>query len=199
MSSNHRYSTSSIDRVYALALMELGQHAGTLDELVDEMAQLQKLLGGVSNLQNLLSSPALGKTRRSEIIDRVFRGRVSDLLYRFLQVLNQKGRLATLPSVARSFENLIDEKRGVVEVDAHVAQQLDQNQTDKIAQHIGAFLGSQVVLHQHVDHNLIGGLVLRIGDKLIDGSVATRLRSIQRQLVHAGQEQSRQTEALLEE
>ena len=106
-------------------------------------------------------------------------------------VVNQKDRLGSLPGIVRAFANLVDERQGVVEVDAYVANRLDEGQASAIADRLGASMGRKVALKQHVDEELIGGLKLRIGDKLLDGSVATQLRLMRDKFVQAGREKAR--------
>jgi F-type H+-transporting ATPase subunit delta len=178
-------------RVYAQALLEMADEKGALDETASEVEQLQELLASQPDLTALMSTPALGAAERRELIERVFKGRVSDTTYKFLQVVNDKGRLAALPGILASFEDLLDQRRGIVEVDAYVAQRLDPAEAEQVARRIGAALRKEVVLHQYVNPDLIGGLVLRVGDQLIDGSVATQLKLMRQRLIEAGRNRAR--------
>ena len=184
--------------MYAAALMEMVEQTGQLVDLADEVSQLRQLLSAEPDLGRLVSSRVLTVDERAGVVERLFRGRVSELLYRFIQVVNLKDRSEALAGILRAFGSLMDQKRGVLEVNGQVAWTVDEPRVRRIADAIGAALGKQIVLHQHVEPDLIGGLVIRVGDRLIDGSVATRLKLIRRQLIEAGREHARSGAAIAE-
>lgn len=183
--------TTLADQTYAQALANLAEQGGQLDAVADELAQIAALLREQPSLHKLLSSPLIGATDRRGTIDRLFKGRVSDVLCRFLQVIARKGRIAQLGGIAAAFDTLVKAKRGIIDVDAYVAAPLDDTARQRVADGIGAALGKTVQLQQHVDDSLIGGLRVRVGDQLIDASVATQLRLIREKLIAAGRVKAR--------
>ena len=191
MASQNTGATESVERVYAQALYELVEAQGQIDDIRQELAQLGQLLGQSSQLASVIDSRVLRSESLRGIIERTFKGNVSDLFYRFLQVLNEKGRLSILPGVIRSFDELVEEKQGVVQVEAHVAMALDEAQSQQVAAGIGKVIGRNVVLRQHVDPSLIGGLKIRLGDRLIDGSAATQLRLMKQRMIRQGREKAK--------
>lgn len=179
--------TDSVSRVYAQALFELAAEAGQDQAMADEIDELGDLLAAQPQLLPLLSTPAITAEQRRDIIDRIFKGNVSDTLYRFLQILAGKIRLAHLPAIVQAYVNLVTEQRGVVEVDIFVPAKLDDAQLQRIAGSIGESLGGkEVAPHQYVDESLIGGMKVRIGDQMIDASVASQLRTMRQQMVRRG-------------
>ena len=183
--------TSAIDRTYAAALLQMADAAGKLDEVAGEVDQLALLLRDNVSLRELLACRTLTPLEMQAVLERLFAGRVSDLVYCFLQVVNRKSRLGELASFLDAFNVLLDRKRGVVEVDLFAAERLDQAATDRIAAELGRKLDKRVVIHQTVDGSLIGGLKLRIGDQLIDASVASQLAQMKQQLIKEGRERAR--------
>ena len=194
MADNRAPMITKLDQTYAAALWQLAQEAGegTAADVVGQMRQIGALAQRQPDLVRLVSTRILSTQQRSQIIEQVFKGRVDDLVHRFLQILNRKNRLDHLAGIVVAFARLVDEQRGVVDVNAYVAQRLDDDVAQRVADGIGRSIDKQVQLHQHVDGSLIGGLKLRIGDKLIDGSVASQLRIIGQQIVAAGREKARQ-------
>lgn len=186
--SNH---ISSAELVYARALLELADEAHRLDVIVEQVKDLIGLMQGEPDLGRLLDSRMLTIEQRAGIVASIFKGQVDDLLHHFIQVVNAKDRLDMLPVILQAFLQLVDAKRGVIHVEAHVAAALDEAAAARVAQEIGRALGGQVVLSQRVEPSLIGGIKLRVGDRVIDGSVAARLRQIRRQLIETGREQAR--------
>jgi len=195
VSTQGEHRTDAVSRVYAQALLEL---AGSQpDAMVQEAQGLLELMQTQPDLRNLLSSRALNSGQRSSAVDRLFKGNISDTLYRLLQVMNRKDRLGSLEAVLNTYLALVAQARGEVDVDVFVAEALSQSAGGDVAESIGSAVNKKVRLRQHVDPELIGGLKVRVGDRLIDGSVATQLRIIKRRLVDAGRESAR-TGGLLE-
>jgi F-type H+-transporting ATPase subunit delta len=100
-------------------------------------------------------------------------------------VLNEKNRLSMLTQIADAFDALLDEKLGKVEVDLFVAQKLSPDQLEEAKQKISQALNREAVVHAYVDESIIGGAILRVGDKLIDASVKNQLQSIKEKLLAA--------------
>ena len=184
--------TSALSRVYGRALLELAQESGQLDALADEADELHDLIASQPELRHILSSPALNQDERRETLERIFQGRISDTLYRFLQVVNGKGRASSIPVILESFQDEVTQARGIVEADAFVPQRLSDEQARQVAQALSQGLGGkQVVLHQYIQPDLIGGIKLRVGDQLIDASVASQLRLMRERLIDAGRQAAR--------
>ncbi len=191
MSQHTNNTVNSLERVYAQALLDLAQQAKQTSDIADELEQLGDLINQQPQLLAVLANRLLSVAERASTLEKVFKGRVSDLLYRFLLVVNNKHRLDSLPGIVHGYKQLLDEQSGVVEADVHVAAPLSDSETQSIAGRISQAIDRNVVLRQHVDPNLIGGLKVRVGDRLIDGSVATQLRLIRHALAEAGHENAR--------
>lgn len=178
---------NEVGRVYAEALAELAEEQGQLEEIADEIEQLASLLVGNAGLRTLLETPALNVDSRAGLLQRLFEGKLSGTLYKLLQVMNLKGRANELPALIAAFRMILNEKRGIVPVQAYVASPMDADTLGRVKAQIGSALGGKTVeLTEHVDDSLIGGLKVRIDDKLIDATVATQLRTMRRQLIEAG-------------
>lgn len=177
--------TDAVGRVYAQSLIELAQDAGEVDAIAEEVAGLLPLVEPGGELYLLVTNPAISTDERSKIVSRVFEGKVSDLLYRFLQVVASKGRLGSLQTILGGYLMLVTEARGLINVDAYVATAMDPDTAARVAEQIGNSLGKQVTLRQHVDESLIGGLKIKVGDKLIDASVASQLNQMKRNMMRA--------------
>jgi F-type H+-transporting ATPase subunit delta len=182
----------SLATTYAQALLDLALAAGVVDQIAQQVEQLRALIGQDAALRGLLSSRLLSVIQRAASLERIFRGRVHDVLYRFVQVVNRKQRLGALAGMLAAFDELAEEHRGVREVDAYVAAPLSEDEAMAVSAAVGRAIDRHVILNQHVDPSLIGGLKLRVGDRLIDGSVAAQLRLMQRKLVRIGRDDARQ-------
>lgn len=183
MAQTNLQRDASLGAVYAEALLQLAEEAGQLTEVADEIEQLVQLLKDQPTLRRLLENRMLSAAKRAEAIEQIFHGRVHDVLHHFLLVINERSRLDMLDAIFHQFAQLLAERRGLVDVAIYTASPLDAKSATATAQRLGESLGKKVVLQQYVDPSLIGGLRLRVGDQLIDGSVATQLKQMRRQLV----------------
>lgn len=180
----------AIARVYAQSLMELAEAAGGEDKISETGQELESLLEIVrseASFAEFLRSPIVKRSSRRDSIRRMLDGRISDLLLRFLLVLNDKGRLGRLADIAAAFEESLNERFGRVEVDVYTMDgRLDEAQLSLLADKVRTRLGKEPVFQQYADPSLVGGLVLRVGDQLIDGSVRGRLRGLRESLLDRG-------------
>ena len=185
--------TSALARTYAKSLMELAETAGpeVVEQVAQELADIVDLLRATPDLKALFDSPAVNAAKRAVSLEKIFKGQVSDLTYRFIQVVNDKGRLDQFGVFKVAFDQALMDKRGQVEVEICTATELPASQAEQIGKNIGTALNCIARVSSRVDPAMIGGLKLRIGDKLIDGSVATRLAAIKRQMIEKGHESIR--------
>ena len=183
-------STNTTARVYATSLLELAEAAGgdeKIAETGEQLAAVVEIVHSDPQFAEFLRSPIVKRSSRGDSIRRMLDGQVSDLLLRFLLVLNDKGRLGRLADVSAAFEEILNERFGKVEVDVFTVDgRLDDAQVGLLAGKIRSKLGKEPVFHQYKDPSLIGGLVLRVGDQLIDGSVRGRLRGLRESLLGRG-------------
>jgi F-type H+-transporting ATPase subunit delta len=181
----------TVEDIYGLALVEMAAEAGTLDATAAEVEELATLLAAEPELTKLFSSRVLDTSKRASSIERLFKGQLSDLVYNFVQTVNRKGRLDKLQGILTSFSRIVDQRNGIVEVDLYVASQMSSEALDELGQKIGVAIQRNVILNQKVDANLIGGLKLRVGDRMIDGSIATQLKMLERKIVVEGREKAK--------
>jgi F-type H+-transporting ATPase subunit delta len=132
-----------------------------------------------------LSSPAVGTADRQRVLQHAFKGKVSPLMWNFLGVLNLKGRLGILDEIADAYADQLDQQLGKVEVDVTVAHRLGDDQLDEVRRRVSQALKRDATVHQYVDDGIIGGMVLRVGDKLIDASVRYQLQAMRDRLLAA--------------
>ncbi len=185
-SSPDRAASGALAQTYAEALLELADDGGSLAEVAEEVESLRGLIRDNTSLRAILENPAIADDERAGSLERMFKGRVSEVLYRFVQVVNRKGRADVLPSILEAFTGLVRDRRGIVEVNAYVPQRMSPAEADRVQSRISERLRHEVVLHQYEDPTLIGGLKLRIGDRLIDGSVKAQLGRMRSVLAGAG-------------
>ncbi len=156
---------------YARALLELANESKTAAAVGGELRDLREVIDANPDFAQVLSDPAISREERGQLIHRVFDGRASALMLNFLGLVNEKGRLNLLRSIAAAFDDLLEQQQGKVEVDMTVAAELGKEQLESVSRKIGDALKRDAVVHQFVDPQIIGGVVLRVRDQLIDGSI----------------------------
>lgn len=170
---------------YARSILELANEQNQAAEFGQELAAIGELLRQNPSFSEFLADPGIAASERTAALDKLFRGRASPLVMNLLGVLNTRGRLNLLPAVTDAYGVLLDEQLGNIEVDVTVAQKLDSAQLEEVRRRVGEALGKNAVVHQYVDDAIIGGLVLRVEDRLIDASVRSQLEAMRERMLAA--------------
>jgi F-type H+-transporting ATPase subunit delta len=178
-------SAMQVAGVYAKAFLGATEAARQTEALVPELDSLVvDVLDRLPSLDTVLSSSMVAHDDKVRLIDRALGGRASPLLINFLKVLSAHGRLGILRQIRLAVQQQYDQMRGRVRVKVRTATPIDQRLADRIAQTVQAALGGQPVLERETDPNLIGGVVLRIGDTVYDASVSTQLEQMRTQMIN---------------
>ena len=176
----------AIARVYSQALFDVASGRGTTAEVLEELAGLGKLASEDRQFADFLSSPMVDAEDRRAAIDKMFRGRLSDVVVDGLQVVNRKGRLYLLPAIAEQFRQLLRDRDQRVDVSVKTAIPLSDALRAEIAATVARFTGRQPELHEEVDPALIGGIVLQVEDKKVDASVLHEISKYRRRFDDRG-------------
>ncbi|HYH46824.1 MAG TPA: ATP synthase F1 subunit delta [Thermoanaerobaculia bacterium] len=179
----------AVASVYSRALLALARERGEEDALLDELTQVADYLARTPAFIDFLGSPLVDGDARQQVIEKAFRGRASDLLVDGLQVLNRKERLGLLAAVAQAYRSQHRELKGIVDVHVRTAVPLSpalRQQLEAAARH---FTGRTPLLIEQVDPALVGGLVVQVGDRKMDSSIASRLHEISRRFDERGSQE----------
>lgn len=177
----HTNSVSPGAAAYAQAAIELaGDQAA---ELGNEIADFARMVDQDPTLQAFLVNPSIRPEERWESLKRALEGRSSPLFVNVIGVLCEKGRLGLIHEIATAYRQMLDAKLNRVRVEVIVAQKLDEQQLDAVQQSVSASLGKTAIVEQKVDDSIIGGLVLKVQDKVMDASVKAQLNALRQQLL----------------
>jgi F-type H+-transporting ATPase subunit delta len=168
----------ALARVYSNAMLELAEAKGEADSLLEELLDLSAFLDKNAELEAFFSSPTVDTEARERSTEKIFRGRASDLLVDSLQVLNRNGRLDLLRAIVETYRLAHGELRGLVEVQVRTAVPLTDELRASIKDLFGRYTGKDAVLVEGRDESLIGGMVVQVGDRKFDTSVASRLKKL---------------------
>jgi len=173
-------------RRYAQAVFDLAKEAGpgegSLDQWLADLKTLSNLFGSDEAVA-MLEDPKVTRDAQNKIIDdMISRVKVGPLASNFVKLLVQRDRLASLPRITEIFGEMYNREKGIVIADVTTAVPLDEAHRKEVADRIARMTGKTVELRMHTDPNILGGIITRIGDELIDASVASRLAQLAERL-----------------
>ena len=185
----------ALSEIYARSLHELAREEDR-GEAVSEVAGELEVLAGIvksePSFAEFLRSPLIDAGARGRTIDACFRGHLGDLVLRFLLVLNRKGRMGHLVQIQEAYAGLVREDEGRIGVEITMASEIHEQQLQVIRDRVRAVFDREPDFETHVDASMLGGIRLRIGDMLIDGSVSSRLGRMRQGIQASGSTQVRE-------
>ena len=174
---------ATIGKNYAEALLELARRA-------DDPAGWGKLMRDVANgmqqditVQHFLESPKISEAQKNEVFFQAFGDRVPRHFLRFLQTLVRKRRQMLIPTISEEYDKLLDVHEGRVHANVTVARETSAEDETRIAEQLSRVIGKTVVPHLNVNPAILGGVVVKIGDTVMDGSVRRRLGRLKAQIL----------------
>jgi F-type H+-transporting ATPase subunit delta len=173
----------TIARNYAETLVALAQRA---DDLEGWGAMIDEVVNAVQSdvrLRRFLESPRVSAEQKNEILARAFADRLPRLFVRFLEAVVTHRRQHLLPEIAREYHDLVDEIEGRVHVDVTLAREPDAGGRESLVRELSRVLGKRVVPHIRVRSDILGGVIVRVGDTVMDGSVRRRLNLLRSRLL----------------
>ena len=175
----------SVSRRYARALFSIGVDRGNFEQLGKELDAVAELWTGSPELREALSNPVFKDSQKRAVLQSLL-PRVAPTadVQRFVLLLLDRGRLAAVPSIARAYREMADLHTGRVRAQVSSAQALAPADLERVRQALARRTGKQVIIETAVDPGLIGGIVARVGDLILDGSVRTQLDTLRNKLLN---------------
>ena len=174
---------TTIARNYAETLLVLATRAEDLRGWGKMLSDVSTAMGENPTLRLFLESPRISAAQKSAVITKAFQDRMPRLMLRFLQTLVQHRRQMLIPEIAEEYFNLVDEAEGRIHARVTVARETDEAARAAIAGHLSRMFGKEVVPHISVDPAIMGGVVVHVGDTVLDGSVRKPLASLRRRML----------------
>ncbi|HET9931926.1 MAG TPA: ATP synthase F1 subunit delta [Polyangiaceae bacterium] len=176
-------SHSTVAERYGRAIFELGVESGSLESLVDRIQQFAKAYETSADLRQVLENPLIDPARRDAILNDVaVRLNLSGLALNSVKLLARRRRLNMLPEIASLLSELSDERAGVVRATVTTAVPMGESFYERLKAELETMTQRRVVIERRQDPSLIAGVVTRIFDNTIDGSLKGRLSDMERQL-----------------
>ncbi|MFT3685858.1 MAG: ATP synthase F1 subunit delta [Phycisphaerales bacterium] len=174
----------AVANLYAQSLFDIVVKGGepAVQSTLDELEAVMDVARSDKQFNEFLASRIISPDQRSQSLDTMFKGKLSEHTVRFLQVLNGNSRMHVLPAVVAAFDSITHKKFGRIEVDVYTATPLSDSDKAALESQLQAKLGRAPVIHAYTDPSMLGGIRFQIGDKLIDASLGARLAKIREQI-----------------
>lgn len=171
-----------IAKRYATALFNAALEAKVVDEVNNDAAAFRNLLSDNPSLRGFLLSPQVLTKDKKSILEKALKGRATDLFVRFLILLIDKKRFPSVEGIVDGYRYLCERHQGILEVKAITAIPLDEGLKQKTMRKLEQETGKKIRLAADVDPEIIGGMILVMEDKIIDGSVRYKIEKLMREL-----------------
>jgi F-type H+-transporting ATPase subunit delta len=171
---------SGLAERYAVALFELADERHALDDVARDLRELRTMITASSDLLRLVRSPVLTRAEQGKAMAAITQdAKLSKLTADFIAVVARNRRLFAVPAMIEAYLAKLAERRGEVTAEVTAAQSLSDAQQNALIEQLRRVVGSQVAIDVHVDPSLLGGMIVKIGSRMVDGSLKGQLQRLQ--------------------
>jgi len=188
MAGENQQEKKRLGAMYALALYELATEQGSLETVLGELQAWKTLLQQEPKLIDLFESVVIPTDERERMLQSFGQG-LSPVMANFLSVLNRRGRLGVLPEIIEAFSQEDDRRNNRVRVKVSTAVSVDGHLMDDLKRVLKKYLKGEPMIEHQVRPEILGGFIAHAGDLLIDGSVKTRLKAMEKSLLIRGEDE----------
>ena len=173
----------TIAKNYAETLLELAQRSGDLRAWGDMLDSIAEAMESDKRLRMFLESPRVSAQKKNEVMQKAYGAQLPRNFLRFLQALVTNRRQMLIPEIAHAYHDLVDQVEGRVHASVTVAREADDADRHLVVTQLSRVLGKQVVPHFHVNPSILGGVIVRVGDTVLDGSIRRRLATLRSRML----------------
>src|SRR3954466_3521986 len=174
---------STIGRNYAEALLTLAKKSGDVEQWGGLLNAIAAAMRDDKTLRSFLESPKLAASQKIEILEKALEKKVPQLFLRYIEIVVQKRRQMLIPTIATEYQTLIDESENRLHANVTVAREPSEPEKDALVRQLSRLLGKRVVPHISENPAILGGLIVRVGDTVMDGSVRKRLAVLKQRML----------------
>ena len=167
---------------YAEALFQVGEDSKSTEKLYNELKAVVDIINKNKEFANILKSPIVSKEDKKSLITNVFGAQLDKEMLNFMKILADKDRLSLISDIEESFKTLLNDKNNILEGVAITAVPMNEGEVNELQAKLSAKYNKTVVLQNEVDESILGGVLVRLGNEEIDGTVKNRLDKMKEQL-----------------
>ena len=168
----------TIAKVYANALLDLSFEKGVHREVLAELEEFARILEGEELFSQFLGAPQIRPQIKKDVLEKVFGAGISEITLNFLKIVIEKRRQHALAAMIEAFVSGYHDRMGELVVNVDTAVPLHSKARERLLKTLRAKFNKEILLQEHVREHLLGGVVIRVGDSRIDGSLRSRLQTI---------------------
>lgn len=176
-------STEIVADKYSSAMLELAQEQGNLVDVETDLLYVDSVFKEQGELTQFLNNPIITTEAKISLVGKIFSGAIQKTVLNFLYVMIKRGRYRFIEAAIRSFIKKSREARGILEATVTVAEPISDALLGQVSTKLQTMTGKEVIVSVHQDPSIMGGIIIQIGDKRIDGSVARRLEDLEKSLL----------------
>ncbi len=167
---------------YATALFDVAVEGNKKKELMEELNNINFLFEENKSFMEIYKSPVISNSEKKDLIKKIFEGKVSDYMYNFLRVLVDKNRVSYISGIFNEFKKLYNDSENIAEAIAITAIKLSDEKLEKLKANLCKITNKTIILENQVDKEVIGGMLIKIGEQELDGTLKKRLNEIKENL-----------------
>lgn len=173
----------TVAKNYADALFELGERSGETERYARLMSGFGAVLTDEPQIRVVLESPRVPREKKLAILERAFASLAPVEFTRFLHAVVRRGRQGLFPAIAEQYSQLVDAKLGRVRVTVTLAREPDDGLVASIRNQLSAAIGKEVIPSFYTKEEILGGVILRVGDRIMDGSLRRKMKALRKRLL----------------
>jgi F-type H+-transporting ATPase subunit delta len=168
---------------YVSALTQIAEERGTWNVINDDLCKIAGLLKENTELENFLLHPVIKNEDKKDVLEKVIKGSVSEIVFDFLNILLEKNRIYLIPSIQDFFKAQLLKKNNIINIYATTAIELDKDMEYRLIEKLSNKLQKTINIISKIDESIIGGVILQIDDKVVDGSIKAKIDNMKKQLI----------------
>lgn len=176
-------SESAVAENYAETLLELASREDAVEAYGEWLGEMAAYYRNENDVRRFLDTPRVTQAEKKEAIREAYGDRAPANFVHFLLVVLEKGRHRALPAIEKRYRELVDERQGRVHATVTLAREPDEATRERVTERLSEVVGRRVVPHFRTDEDVLGGIVVRMEDQVMDGSLRRRLNDLERQLL----------------
>lgn len=167
---------------YAKALFEVAEERGAVDSIEAQLTSVSQTVSENEDFRRVLLHPQVSRESKKELVDKIFANDTGSEVLNLLKLLIDRKRETIIDDVLEAYTHLADVKRGILDVTVTTAAPLNGEEEQSLADRLSEALGKQLRMHVKVRKEIIGGILLRIGDRVYDGTIARKLAGFKQEI-----------------
>ncbi|WP_138203926.1 F0F1 ATP synthase subunit delta [Haloimpatiens lingqiaonensis] len=172
-----------LDRRYALALYEVAESKGKLDEYMNDLQEIVDLIKNNTEFLQVIKHPEITTSKKKKIFINVFKGKIDEDLLSFLLILIEKDRILYLEEKLKEMEKIHLERNNILLAEVTTVIPLNEQEKNNLKEKLNKIYNKEIIFQENLDKRIIGGVHVKIGDDVIDGTIKTKINEIRRRVI----------------